>query len=625
MTKYSEAEKAKSFGSFLSDYGHIILLAFFLIFFLYQNKVFFETNQAPPYADTNHHLTLAKQYYRVLFVRDFNIRDAQLHQKYPPLIYITASVFMKAFGASIQNALWSYSLFAIVFFLSLYGIGNFLGGKAGGTATAIIGLSCHFTIYMSHMFVPELPQTAMTTMALCFLLYTDRFKTKLPAYLFSVALALAMLTKWSSAFYLAGPLLIIFIFLIIRNPGSLLYFLPPAAFLGPLGYIYFKYGIDSFRKFSGGIVAQPPWMQPVFIGVVVLLIIYTFIIEKHGSDWFGENKKDAAKSAILFIRCLLIALLLCGIWYVYSLHGVISKLDFQRQEILDTRIHGNEPLLIYSLKQYFNALGLYSIPMYLFAFIGLIFVIVKRKNILEFSMLIFMAVTGTLIISSTAPPAVFYILSVFTVLFVMSGYWIGFTGKLKYPLIAVIILYGASSIAFPLLNIDPQQKAAFNMSLNDMRIGILPQNIPDKTSYKTNELLTSLIQVRDEINEGKPEMDRQPVPLGIYFDDRFRRDRKPDRGYYEREAIPCLMDYADIGGFFRFYIDGEQDWKRRTEEFTDQDMILVYGYTDEKDLQNLERKIGDEYRRKIRENSSFDIDGIRKIKVMILKRASYLP
>jgi 4-amino-4-deoxy-L-arabinose transferase-like glycosyltransferase len=383
MTKYSEASDNNSFRSIIANYWHFIPLMFFLFLFLLGNKYYFENNLAPPYADTNHHLTLAKQYYRFLFDRDFNIRDAQLHQKYPPLIYATASLFMKLMGATIQNALWSYSLFVIIYFFALYGIGSFFGGRMGGVAAAVIGLSCHFTIYMSHMFVPELPQTALTALALYFLLATRRFTRRTASYLFAAALALAMLTKWSSAFYLAGPIIIIAVYLFYKNPKSMLFAIPPVLCLVPLGYYYYRHGVETYRQFTGGIIEQPAWMIPVFAAVVVILIIYTFVMEKFVISRFGEDQKESARSTILFIRSLLIALLLCGLWYVYSLHGVISKLDFQKQEIMDPRIHGNEPLLIYSLKHYLNALGLYAIPMYVLALAGVVMAVIRRKDLPE--------------------------------------------------------------------------------------------------------------------------------------------------------------------------------------------------------------------------------------------------
>jgi hypothetical protein len=241
-------------------------------------------------------------------------------------------------------------------------------------------------------------------------------------------------------------------------------------------------------------------------------------------------------------------------------------------------------------------------------------------------MMILMAVTGTLIISATAPPAVFYILSVFTVLFVLSGYWIGYTGKLKYPLMGLIFIYAALSILFPMLGINPQNKAAFNMSLNDMRIGIMPQNIPDRHNYRVDELVADLAKAKQKIDsQVENPVDRQPVPLGIYFDERMKRERPADWGYLEREAIPCIMDYNNMNEFFRFYIDGDRDWERRFNELSDRDMLLVVGYTDESNLSALKAKIKDEYGLNTEEISSYNVDGIRRMKILLIKKASLLP
>lgn len=613
----TEAEKKKE--GFISRFWHIFLLFTILILFALQNHNFIGKNTAPPYADSTHHLTLARKYHRFIFERSFDIRNAPLHQKYPPLKYVVASVFMAIFGVSTQSAMWSYFLYVIILTFALYGIGSYFGGKIGGVATALIALSCHFIMYMAHMFVPELPQASMTALAFCFLLKSERFSNQKYSIAFALAFALSMITKWSSAFYMAAPIIIVIAYLCYRNLKTILIVIVPAVVLSGLGVIYLRTGMALYRFCPGGNMKLPPWMFPVFIATVGLFIIITILLEKNVDRLFREENRKHAKSLLIGMKALLISLLIFGLWYVYSIHGVISKLKLQQQEIfrpLQQHLR-NTPLLIYSLKLYATMVRMFPIPYYVMLLAGVAFIFIRKQKFMEFAMLVLMGIVGVLIISSTAPPAIFYILTVWVILATLAGYWIGYAGKFKYPLLAFNIIFAVFSLCLPWTGLAKETSRHFlNRNVYEFGLGFMPDIVPDTHEYHINSLLEDLDRSADivrqkEMETGDPEMAKH-IPLTVYLTRKFRDPYTRKTGMLEREAFLTALTYRDMKGFFHFYLD-DNEWDRRFQEFSQRPIFIIVGYVDPGYPESLKKFIEEKYKRESRVVSTYLVDENRKI------------
>lgn len=608
-----EEKKKQAKWSILSLW-HIFILVILLALFIYQNYNFLENNTAPPYADTTHHLLLANEYYRFMILRDMPLMNAPLHQKYPPLIYVTAAAFMGIWGMSIKVALWSYLTFAIVLLFSLYGVGSYFGGKLGGIAVAAIGISNHFVMYMSHMFVPELPQTAMTALALYALLKTERFTRKGNSYLFGIALALAMLTKWSSAFYLLFPIAILVGCYAFRSWKTFLISILPVIPLSVMAVIYLQEGMKLFQINPGGNAPPPSWAIPVFVAVISSMLVLSFLLEKKILNWVGEQNREHAACLLTGIRALLIALLVCGVWYVYSIQGVVAKLRFQRQEVYQPMQPRNEPLILFSLKHYLASYTNFPLPYYLFAIIGMLFAFLRKQKSLEFIVLFSMILSGVPLISATAPPAIFYILTVFFVLSVFAGYWIEYAWKLKYPLLILILLISIFSLIYPVLN--PKQKEALplDLSLLDRNLALSDMTEPDSYNYRIDEIIGDIQKYSLEINPGG--RGNRPIPVGVFTTDSFTRSREKGRSFVEPWVFPCFMRYRGMNYYFPFTI--EREWDRRLREFRDDRMFIVLGYLDEgypeKSVEYLKR----EFHREARIVTRYEIDKYRKMALLIV-------
>jgi len=618
-----EAENKKE--GFISRFWHIFLLLSILILFALQNYNFISRNTAPPYADSNHHLTLARKYHRFIFERSFDIRNAPLHQKYPPLKYIVASVFMAIFGVSIKSAMWSYFLYVVILTYALYCIGSYFGGKIGGVATALIALSCHFIMYMAHMFVPELPQASMTALAFCFLLRSERFSNQFYSLAFAPALALSMITKWSTAFYMAAPIIIVIGYLCYRSIKTILIVVIPAFVLSGLGVFYLKTGMTLYKLYPGGNMKLPSWMFPVFIAMVGFFIVVIVILEKNVDRLFREENRKHAKSLLIGMRALLISLLLFGLWYVYSIHGVISKLKLQEQEIFrpESQHLRNVPLLIYSMRVYVTMVRMFPIPYYAMLLAGVVFIFTRKQKLMEFAMLVFMGIVGILIISSTAPPAIFYILTLWVIMAALAGYWVGYAGKLKYPLFAFTIIFSVFSICLPWTGLAKETvRPLMNRTIYEFGLGFMPDVMPDTREYHIDDLLDDLeresaIVRRKEMETGDPEAAKH-IPLAIYLTRKFRDPHTRKTGMLEREAFLTALTYRDMRGFFHFYLD-DNEWNRRFQEFSHRPIFLIVGYTDFDYPQSLQKYMEEKYQRKSRIISTYPIDENRNIMLMYVE------
>ena len=608
--------KKPGWNKYLSGCWHIIVLIILIALFAWQNFYFLENNLAPPYADTTHHLLLAQEYHRFLIVKDFPIMNSPLHQKYPPLIYSVASLYMAALGVSIKSALWSYFTFVIIYMLALYGIGKYFGDKMGGIAVAAIGISNHFIMYMTHMFVPELPQTAMTTLAVYFLLKTERFTDEIYSYFFAVALALAMLTKWSSAFYLLLPILIMLGYYIYKNWKNIFLIITPLIPLSIMAVIYLNAGKELFKINPGGNSPPPHWAIPVFLLVMLVLIALTYITEIFFLKKVDEKQRDNTKYMLIGVRALLIALLICGTWYVYSIQGVVAKLKFQHQEVFQPMQPRNEPLIIFSLKHYIMALTNFPLVYFLLFITGLVFVFIRKQKVLEFIIVLSAIFSGVPLISATAPPAMFYILTCFFVLSVFSGYWFGYAGKLKYPLTILILLLSCISLIYPTLSDHQKESIPIDQSWLDRGLALSDMTEPDMHNYRIEEIINDVDKFADDKNL-KTRHNRVPVPVGVYVTDGFRRTRERERSFVEAWVFPCLMRYKGLKGYFPFTM--ERDWNRRLSEFKGKTLILIIGYLDDDYPEKTVKFLKTGFNREATVLKKYYIDKHRIIAVLVVK------
>lgn len=124
---------------------------------------------------------------------------------YPPLAPLAAG---PAFGgADPRRPTFFLNQVALALLIgATYALGKRHSSEATGILAAIAVSSFPIVSTQSRMFMLDLPDAAMTALALLALCRADAFRRAAPSFVFGATLGLALLTKWTVIFFLAAPL-----------------------------------------------------------------------------------------------------------------------------------------------------------------------------------------------------------------------------------------------------------------------------------------------------------------------------------------------------------------------------------------------------------------------------------
>lgn len=189
-----------------------ILLIGLLSILILNNYLWLRLDHAPLTLDEADHFSNSVSYYRWLW-QSTPQEELKFYEfvPFPPLVGLLTHLVFPFFGFNAHAAiLFIQSLFAIVLMFALYGVTRFLcpEPEAGVTASLLVFLY-PVTFVMARQYLLDLPLAAMSTLSMFLLFRVYRFRALSDALLLGLALGLGMLTKWSFAFYLAVPVVIV--------------------------------------------------------------------------------------------------------------------------------------------------------------------------------------------------------------------------------------------------------------------------------------------------------------------------------------------------------------------------------------------------------------------------------
>jgi len=130
-----------------------------------------------------------------------------IHSNYnPPLVYIMSSIIYGFFGTSYVASQLALTIFIFILLFSIYGIGKELYNEKIGFYAAILSMLYPGLYLFSREFFLDLPIVAMVSLSIFLLIKTNYFKNRFYSMFFGVSLALGMLTRWTFAVFIIGPL-----------------------------------------------------------------------------------------------------------------------------------------------------------------------------------------------------------------------------------------------------------------------------------------------------------------------------------------------------------------------------------------------------------------------------------
>lgn len=422
----------KDFAPKQNDKKHIAVIIFvflFVLIFIAQNYDFMIKDTYPSFYDS--HIR------RSLIYHDFlmGIKNAEpLNFPFPPVAYLVSHFCYRIMGFSVLAARVSLFLFAIIFLLSMFGIGNELGGIWSGIAVMTLGASSPHILNYSRVFFLDFPQTSTTALAFYLLLKSDQFHNKKYSVLFGIALSLSFLTKWSTAFFLFLPVIWFLIPNVIKNRKSfatfLLTLIPAGVSL--VGFIIFFRNPDVEKM-------QGQWFLYYVIVVIVpiLMGIALYFVFRRKINQNGEDSNRGTRGILNFNISMATFLILTSPWYLWAAKRLKWKffMDMGEHRVL---AH-NFSHVLWFIRSAFNFAPLLII-------IGIIYLFIKRQDIYRRLILPLNLLFIVLLMYRVGQPFNNYMLSIIIFAGALGGYWVCYTGKLRPFITSLIIIISLTSI-----------------------------------------------------------------------------------------------------------------------------------------------------------------------------------
>ncbi len=194
-----------------SSFSHTpeILLGVVIVFAVVTNIIWIAKDASPPLWDLAGHSYRAATYAQ--FLEQGSLRQIMSFDTiYPPASYIVTAVIFVLFGYHANIPQYSLLPWLVLLMVSTYVLGkNLFGKKWVGVLASLLLLFYPQVLHFSRIYDLDFQQTAAVTFALAALVLTKNFTHRGWSVVLGVALGLAFLTKWTTVFFLLGPVLFI--------------------------------------------------------------------------------------------------------------------------------------------------------------------------------------------------------------------------------------------------------------------------------------------------------------------------------------------------------------------------------------------------------------------------------
>lgn len=169
------------------------------------NVVWSSLDQSPPLWDIAGHSERSAYFAQLLQLGEFKA-IFNFQTIYPPLPYLVTAVFFLVGGWFAVIPSLSLIPFLILFILATYSLTYSLFQRRGiALAAAALALAYPLLAHFTHIYDLDFPLVAMTTAAIAALLKTNHLTERWWVVWSAVAIALAILTKWTAVLFVAVP------------------------------------------------------------------------------------------------------------------------------------------------------------------------------------------------------------------------------------------------------------------------------------------------------------------------------------------------------------------------------------------------------------------------------------
>lgn len=373
------------------------------------------------------------------------------YSPYPPLYYYLTGIFYNIFGMSMPIARSMEIIFAVIFILSMFGIGYETGGKWAGLSVMALSASSPLVLILSREYFLEFPQTATTAMAFYCILRSGYFRDRKYSVLAGVAMAISFLIKWSAIYFLIFPI-IWYLIPIIHRVRKKIRVVLPVVWL-PLVSMALTF-IYLWKMKENSPINR--WFLLYLILVLIPCVWEYFIIRKNEERiaHLPQQEREHITHLSNYVFFLMAFALIASPWCFDAAYLIQTKI------ITESAVPRSLTANINALKNVYRMLFIHS-PILLS--IGTLFILFIRKNRFLNMALPLNTLFITLLLLKAGFPVERYWLSLVIFASTVGGFWLAYTRWGKYILSPVLILFSIISfIAWtPLVADSPPLTAEF--------------------------------------------------------------------------------------------------------------------------------------------------------------------
>jgi hypothetical protein len=432
---------------------------------------YFVTKETAPQSwDQSRHLISSLSYYYIL-TSDLGFSDKisrmlQVDNYYPPFYHFSTVLMYFLFrDTHPSTAIMINTIYLGILVFSAHGIGKKLFNREVGLLTAFLVLMYPPVFDRQHEYMIELALMAFVSLSIYLLLCTDHFKNRMFSLAFGIVFGLSVLTKWTSIFFIIGPLIWV-------------------------SYETFKPYINKKTKvcsYCGKIVEKP------------INNANKVFCSKQCKNAYNKSPKSnpGTISLINLIIAGAVSLIVALPWYSIHLSDVINTLSWGI-EYWGTSEGDPEVLTLKSLTYYLFSLISYqaSFVFFIIFLIGMIFLLKSSSIRVQKILLLLWILIPYVVMTSLRNKNTGYTDAIIVAVAVISALWISSISskRTKISLLLVLFVFGSFQLIMPSIGYTKISDATrFDTSLGTLELYNRYGRPPINEEWNVEETLKDIL------------------------------------------------------------------------------------------------------------------------------------
>jgi hypothetical protein len=469
---------------------------------------------------------------------------------------------INSFEAADKALRYSLIPFGVIFLLSVYGIGRHLGDEYSGIAAMCLAAASPHVLNLSRHYYLDFPQTAVSALALYMLYKSNGFSDRTKSLLFGIFFSIACWIKWSAIFFLAAPFIIASIPVLLRIrkvcPACLTVLTTFALQIG--GFIIFFVKLPICVNIETNL---PGWFLYYLIIIILPaaagMLLIKYFDKKIDSNQLTDTCKNTVDSFKNIYYSAIVFIISVTPFYFAKSGAVKSR--FVMEIIADS--WKRNPLE--NLYAGFYSIGTTFSFSYLLLAIGIIFILIFRKDKFYDRLLLVLSVASSLLIMmKVGHSELRYYVTLVIFAAPLAGFWVCYLKKFR--LAAICLLAILSILTFTWFSFTPVSECSYYTTINTEShpdfthpapVKILKPVAPDSQKFNFGTVLTKSAEIFTNNSPGATGKETGSIVILAQPSDHipFINDRFDDRLRLNNLTLNYLIMTDPVNELKRFVSD----------------------------------------------------------------------